>query len=319
MTATLVYVSDSEPGIKRLRRGRGFSYIAPDGTSIARGAERARIEALAVPPAYEQVWICVRADGHLQATGRDTRARKQYRYHPDWSEAQSRTKFDQLADFGEALPRIRARIRRDLDTDPGTLSFALAAATYLIDRTALRVGHADYARENGSYGALTLRRRHLKITPERIELRFTAKGGKKVRRTVSDKRLQQLLGTINDLPGATLLTWVDDDGKAHPLSSHQLNDYLASAGGDDRFTAKTFRTWAGTLAAYECAEKGGATIKAIAAAASDQLHNTPTVARNSYIHPDVIALAGADPRSDAPVKKNGLYAAEQRLLGFLTA
>ena len=264
MKSDLVYVTDSEPGISRRRRGRGFSYIAPDGTTIARGPLRERIEALAVPPAYEDVWICTQENGHLQATGRDQRNRKQYRYHPDWSAAQADTKFEQLVSFGQTLPAIRRKVDQDLKSDPGDIEFALAAAVSMIDRAALRVGHPDYARENGSYGALTLKRRHLAIKDNGLELSFTAKGGKKVRKVVTDRKLQKLLHKINDVPGATLLSWIDDDGVAQTLSSQQLNGYLSDAAQADDITAKTFRTWSGTLAAFIRAESGPVTIKDMA-------------------------------------------------------
>ena len=318
MAATgLVYMSDAEPGITRRRRGRGFTYLAPDGTTIARGAERARLEALAVPPAYEDVWMCPLPNGHLQATGRDTRDRKQYRYHPEWSEAQARTKFDQLVTFGEALPRIRRRVRRDLAEEPGERIFALASAVTLIDRTALRVGHADYTRENGSYGALTLRRSHVRLNDSRIELKFRAKGGKRVHRQMNDRSLARILHLISDLPGRELLSWVDDDGKAQTLSSNALNSYIADAAGTDHITAKTFRTWKGTLAAFELAEKGEATIKAMSEAAGEVLANTATIARTSYIHPAVIDLAGSGPLEVAGYDRADLRLSEGRLLKFL--
>jgi DNA topoisomerase-1 len=318
VTHGLIYVSDTDPGISRKRRGRGFSYIGPDGTTIAQGVERARIEALAVPPAYEDVWICTRKDSHLQATGRNARRRKQYRCHPDWSAAQASTKYDQLADFGNILPAIRRRVDRDLATDPGDAEFALAAAVMIIDRASLHIENPYYSRKNGSCGALTTRRRHLFLSNDNNELSFTAKGGKKVRKVITDGKLQKLLDKVNDISGATLLTWLDDEGAVHTLSSHQLNAYIFDAADNDLTTAKTFRTWAGTVAAFECAEAGGATIKEIASAVSARLHNTPTAARNSYIHPDVIKLAGADPVAVDAVKRSGLFAAEKRLLGFLT-
>ena len=318
MIADLVYVTDADPGILRRKCGRGFRYIAPDGTTIARGKERRRIEGLGIPPAYNDVWICPRPNGHLQATGRDVRQRKQYRYHPDWSAARNETKFEKLVDFGEVLPKIRRRISRDLENEPGDNVFALAAAVTLIDRAAMRVGHPEYTKQNGSYGALTLNRRHLSLSDDKIGLNYTAKGGKKVRRTITDRKLQKLLHTINDIPGATLLTWTDDDGTPRTLSSQQLNSYLADAAGTDDVTAKTFRTWAGTVAAFTVAEQGHATIKQIASAAAQRLHNTPTVARNSYIHPAVIDLAGDPPVDVSPVTRSGLFAAEQRLLGLLT-
>ncbi|SEW19441.1 DNA topoisomerase-1 [Cognatiyoonia koreensis] len=314
----LIYVSDSDPGISRRRCGRGFSYIAPDGTTISRGAERKRIEALAVPPAYDDVWICAKPNGHLQATGRDVRERKQYRYHPAWAAARAETKFSQLAEFGAVLPRIRRRVRRDLEAAPGDLDFALAAAVKLIDHASLRVGSEDYTRENGTFGALTLRSRHLKAKKDGMELRYTGKGGAKICKAVTDTRLQRMLQKVNDVPGATLLTWIDDDSQTRTLSSQQLNAYLSDAAGNDTVTAKTFRTWAGTVAAFARAEEGGSTIKDLAKAASERLHNTPTVARNSYIHPAVIDLAGVEKIDAQAVEKAGLFAIEQRLLGFLT-
>lgn len=317
MGHNLVYVSDQEPGIARRRRGRGFTYLLPDGTSVSQGKERKRIEALAVPPAYENVWICLNPNGHLQATGRDARKRKQYRYHPKWSEAQAETKFEFLTSFGKILPKIRRRVTRDLRSEPGDQEFALAAAVHLIDRTSLRVGHPEYSRQNGSYGALTLRRRHLSMGRDKIQLKFTAKGGQKVRKNLTDKKLLKLLQKVNDVPGATLLTWLDDGGKPQTLSSQTLNTYLAEAAGDDNATAKTFRTWAGTLAAFEQAETGNATIKDMAEAAASRLHNTPTVARNSYIHPSVIALAGQKEVVIKPKKVDGLFASEQRLFRLL--
>lgn len=313
----LVYTSDDQPGIARHRRGRGFTYIAPDGTTIARGMERKRLEALAVPPAYEDVWMCPVPHGHLQATGRDARARKQYRYHEKWAEAQARTKFDGLAEFAQRLPRLRARVKRDLEEDAGERGFALAAAVTLIDRTAMRVGHPDYTRENGSYGAVTLRRNQVTLDENGIRLRYTAKGGKKVNRSLRDRTLGRVLHKIGELPGAELLTWIDGQGEPQSLNSSALNAYIAEATDDEAVTAKTFRTWTGTVAAFEVAEDGGASIKSMAKAAAERLSNTPTVARNSYIHPDVINLAGADPVVGYDANRSGLRAAENRLLGFL--
>ena len=204
--AGLTYYGDDRPGISRQRRGRGFTYKAPDGTTIARGEERARLEAMAVPPAYEDVWMTPLANGHLLATGRDTRNRKQYRYHEKWSEAQAETKFASLVDFAHALPRLRSFVARDLDQQAGERSFALASAVTLIDRASLRVGNPDYTRENGSYGTLTLRSKHVKLDGNVIRLRYTAKGGKKVRRQINDRTLAKTLEKINDLPGAVSYT-----------------------------------------------------------------------------------------------------------------
>lgn len=319
--AGLVYVTDAMPGIRRLKRGKGFSYLAPDGTAIERGPERERLEKLGVPPAYENVWMCPLPQGHLQATGFDQRARKQYRYHMLWSQHRSGNKFDRLVEFGHCLPAIRARLQRDLKAPPGDPRFALAAAVTLIDRLSLRVGNEEYARENGSYGALTLRNRHVRLHDGEIRLDFKAKSGQRVRRSLKDRRLLRILEKASDLPGAELLTWVDRMGHVHTLSSTQLNGYLDEADGDEdlAFTAKTFRTWAGTLAAYERVEEGDRPkVKALAEAASQRLHNTPTVAKGSYIHPRVLALAGEPPPDLGPAEPiPGLSPAERRLLAFL--
>lgn len=320
----LIYVSDAMPGITRRRQGKGWSYRAPDGTSIERGPERERLERLGVPPAYERVWMCPLPQGHLQATGFDARARKQYRYHVDWSAHRSGTKFSQLAEFGRHLPSIRARVSRDLKAPPGDPRFALAAAATLIDRLSLRVGGEDYARENGSYGALTLRNKHVKLRDGQIALDFKAKSGQRVRRSLKDRTLLRVLEKASDLPGAELLTWVDDAGEAHALTSTALNAYLDEADGDEAvaFTAKTFRTWAGTLAAFERALAGDKpTVKALAEASAGRLHNTPAVSKASYVHPSVLALAGEAPEALAALPAGdevpGLSRLEARLLRFL--
>jgi DNA topoisomerase-1 len=317
--ADLVYYPDSRPGITRVRHGRGFTYRAPDGTTIARGPERRRLEAMAVPPAYENVWLTPKPNGHLLATGYDARSRKQYRYHPDWAKERAQTKYDELADFGRALPVIRRRVARDLEEEPGDRTFALAATLALIDKLALRVGNRSYAEENGSYGAVTLRRRHLRLGEGEMRIAFTSKGGKKVRRRVTDRRLMKALATARDLPGADLITWLDDAGEAHGVTSQGLNEYLAEAAGQEGVTAKVFRTWTGTLAAFRLVQAGEAvTIKAMSEAAAERLQNTPTIARSSYIHPAVIDLAGLEnPKLPPPERLPGLAAGEGALLAFL--
>ena len=293
MTApsTLRYYPDSKPGIARRRCGRGFSYHAPDGRCIKDKAERARLVKLAVPPAYERVWISPYDNGHLQATGFDARGRKQYRYHPLWSEAQAQEKYASLPEFAETLPRIRRRVRRDLKEELGERDFALAAAVAMIDRLSLRVGNQVYAETNRTYGTLTLKRRHLVLRDGKLQASFMAKGGKRVRRQIANRTLMRALEKIRDLPGADLLTWLDEEGQPRSLTSTALNDYIAEAAGTEGFSAKTFRTWAGSVAAFDVALKEGKpSIKAMAEAAAERLHNTPTIARNSYIHPQVIEL-----------------------------
>ncbi|EYD73285.1 DNA topoisomerase IB [Limimaricola hongkongensis] len=322
--ASLVYYPDSEPGITRRRRGRGFTYTAPDGTTIARGPERRRIEALAVPPAYEKVWICPAPHGHLQATGLDARTRKQYRYHPDWRAWREAHKFDHLAEFGAALPAIRRRIRRDLSGEAGELDFAIAAVLALIDRVSIRVGNPEYAAENRTYGATTLTGRHIRLTGDEMRLRYRAKGNKQVNRRLKDKSLMKVLGQLHDLPGKELIGWIDEDGTPRGVSSGQVNDRLAEITGSDHITAKTFRTWAGSEAALSCAlREEELTIKSMSEAAAERLHNTPTIARNSYIHPRVIALHEADARDRAALLDDlpetaGLRQAERALLRLLS-
>ena len=323
----LVYYPDNRPGISRVKRGRGFSYLAPDGTTIANAVERARLASLAVPPAYRKVWICPKPNGHLQATGIDDRERKQYRYHPLWSEFRSQRKFDQLPAFARTLPRIRRRLARDLEADPGTQRFALAALVSLIDRIGIRVGNRDYLEENGSYGATTLKRRQMRLLSDRIVLKYKAKGGMRVQQTLKNPKLHRVLQEIDDLPGADLFTWLDAQGHPHPLRSETVNEYLGEISGEAIHTAKTFRTWLGTLRAFQAAEdaaEGRLTVKAMALAASQQLGNTPTIARNSYIHPAVIALAEHEPddrreklAAGAAMRVSGLSRGESTLCNFL--
>ncbi len=292
----LIYYPDSQPGIRRYKRGRGFTYVAPDGTRIDRGQERARIKALAVPPAYEDVWICPQPNGHLQATGRDARRRKQYRYHPDWSAERAERKYEQLANFGLALPRLRRWITSRLAGDIGDAETAIAAVLALIDRASLRVGHPDYTAENGTYGATTLRNRHVNFDGSTILLDYKAKGGKEVRKRVQGAQLQRVLQRSGDLPGRELISWQDDQGAPRAVRSEQIQQVLSDLCGDG-ITAKTLRTWNGTHAAFQVAcQTDKITIGALAEAAAIRLHNTPTIARNSYIHPDVITLAEMDDR-----------------------
>ena len=315
----LVYYPDTRPGIRRRRAGRGFCYYDPDGALIRNAADRARLASLAVPPAYEDVWICPLPHGHLQATGKDARGRKQYRYHPRWTAFRAQLKYADLADFGRALPRIRRRVARDLSGEPGERNFAVAAVIAMIDRLSVRVGHADYAEENGTYGATTLRHDHLKLTRKGISLRYPGKGGKVVHRQVRDTRLGRVLHDLDDLPGATLVSWIDGEGRAREVTAGDVNAYLAGVTGEDRFTAKTFRTWNGSVAALGTLVPGEPPkIRAMAEAAADRLGNTPTIARNSYIHPEVIRLTEMPERYPAELPDaTGLRQDERRLLALL--
>lgn len=323
----LVYVSDQEPGISRERRGRNFCYRLPGGKLLDDPDVKARIKALGLPPAYNDVWICLQPNGHLQATGRDARGRKQYRYHNDWQVLRDEKKYDELRSFGAALPAIRRRVTADLDGSHDERA-TLAALVHLLDVAHLRVGNEAYRKSNGTYGATTLLKRHIAFGPD-LELRFTAKGGRKVRRRLRAPRLQKMLERIAGLPGKQLFVWQDDDGNLRPVDAGHLNRYLAVIGGDG-FSAKTFRTWGGTVTAFahavDCARRDETpTIKCMAEAASEELCNTATVCRNSYVHPAVLSLSSDEASFKrlraqleaglTPVK--GLLANEQRLLEFL--
>ena len=319
----LIHYTDTMPGITRRRAGRGWSYRAPDGTRIDDQAERQRLNALAVPPAYEDVWLCPRQNGHLQATGRDARARKQYRYHEDWTAFRARRKYDDLPAFGEALPRIRRRIRTDLQGEAGDRAVAIAAVLAMIDRLSMRIGNTDYMCENGTYGATTLRSRHMKLEDGALTFRYRGKGGARLKRTLRDRRLAQVLHRLDDLPGAALITWLDDHDIAHQVTSSQVNELLADITGADRMTAKTFRTWNGTTTAMDMAlSTETLTIKTMSDAAAQRLGNTPTIARQSYIHPDVIALAdmpltARQALADAAPDRSGLRRSECAVLHLL--
>ena len=325
----LTYVSDTEPGILRKRQGKGFCYRLPDGSLLKDSLEKQRIKLLGLPPAYENVWICLDDKGHLQATGYDSRGRKQYRYHADWQMFRSELKYHQLTDFAKALPRIRRRVARDLAGGAEHRDGVLAALVTLLDATHLRIGNKAYARENRTYGATTLLKRHLSLNGDKIELSFVAKGGQKVKHSLRHPHLQRILEEIADLPGRALFSWREEDGTLRSVDSGRLNAYLSEISGCE-ISAKTFRTWGGSLAAYSLAfqtVKQGAlpSIKSLCGAAAEALHNTPAVCRSSYIHPAIIAIA-EDPALTPLVEYSGdagagrltgLRADENRMFAFL--
>ncbi|MHA6326165.1 DNA topoisomerase IB [Roseivivax sp. CAU 1753] len=325
VTPELTYYPDSRPGITRRKQGRGWSYLAPDGTRIDAATERRRLDAIAVPPAYRDVWMCPDPSGHLQATGRDDKKRKQYRYHADWTAYRARRKFGHLATFGAALPGLRARIRRDLrEGDAGDHAFAIAAILALLDRANLRVGNADYTRRNRTFGATTLKSRHLDLDGTEVRLDYRAKGGERVRKRLRDQTLNRVLERLDDLGGPTLVSWQDADGRTRAVNASEVNATLADLTGSDAITAKTFRTWNGTVAAFETAmAEDPPTIKAMTEAAAERLHNTPAICRTSYVHPRVIALADAELPArrvwmDRASETRGLRQAEAGLLALLS-
>ncbi len=293
--AGLVYVSDSSAGIRRVRQGDRFIYMRGD-EQVTDDAELKRIGSLAIPPAYEDVWICRNPRGHLQATGRDARGRKQYRYHPKWRLLRDGAKFERMPAFGEALPRLRRRLRRDLALSGLPREKVLAVIVSLLDATRVRIGNAEYARDNDSYGLTTLRNRHVQfIRDGRLLFRFRGKGGAEHEIAVDDRRLARLVRRCHELPGQRLFQYVDETGERRPIDSDQVNMYLREAMGDD-FTAKDFRTWGATLRAIaimhatplpEPASERALTaciVDAVKQVATD-LRNTPTVCRKSYINP----------------------------------
>lgn len=323
MHAGLIYVSDSEPGIARIRQGKGFRYLDPVGKAIRAQAELTRIKSLAVPPAYRNVWICEDPDGHIQATGLDEANRKQYRYHPLWSEARSGAKFDNLYEFGRTLPQVRRGVESILTSakrgDVFAKEVAIAAVVRLLDHTAMRIG----GRSRTSQGATTLMLRNIRYDRDRLKLQYTAKGGKKVRCSVTDKRLQRILEKIHDLPGKRLFQYIGADGEVHPLDSGDVNTWLKERTGVDHISAKMFRTWHGSVAALEALRKAKKpSIRVACEAASCVLWNTPAIARKSYVHPAVLGMATADdvPAAFAALsikRSKGHVAAEQRLMALI--
>ncbi|MBF9044333.1 DNA topoisomerase IB [Rhodobacterales bacterium HKCCE4037] len=285
----LRHYPDCEPGIRRERRGRGFSYIAPDGARITDATKRDALNALAIPPAYADVWICPFDDGHLIATGLDEAERKQYRYHPKWTSFQQSRKFASLAELGERLPKLRSWVARRLSEDAEGHDGAVAAVIGLMERHSLRVGNRKYSLENGSFAATTLKRRHLHIKGTKGTLIYTAKGGRDVEKPLRGRTLIERLGQGPDSPGSVLAGWRDGQGKWRAVSPAAVRERLSDIVGLD-VTPRLLRTWNGSRAAF-LAARGveNATLKSVSEAAAQELHNTPAIARSSYIHPAIIA------------------------------
>jgi DNA topoisomerase-1 len=293
--AGLRYVSDEEPGIRRQKRGKGFRYLLPDGTALKDAATLERIRKLAIPPAYTDVWICTREDGHIQATGRDAKQRKQYRYHPRFREMRDSTKYYRMLEFAEALPAMRAVVDKHMSLRGLPREKVLATIVHLLETTMIRVGNSDYAKQNKSYGLTTLRDRH--VTVEGSELRFLFKGksGKTWRLKLKDRRVARIVKASQDLPGQHLFQYIDEDGAQREVTSSDINAYLKEISARD-ITAKDFRTWNGTvlaalaLAEYEKVDSQAAAKRNIREAietVAASLGNTPTICRKCYIHPEV--------------------------------
>jgi DNA topoisomerase-1 len=294
--ARLRYVSDGDPGILRVAAGGSFRYRSPTGRPVRDAATLKRIRALAIPPAWTEVWICPDARGHIQAIGRDARGRKQYRYHARWREVRDRTKFDRMLAFAEALPRIRRALERDLRRPGLPRSKVLAAIVRLLESTAIRVGCDEYARTNSHFGLTTLLDRHVAIQGTKLRFRFKGKSGKEQVVGLRDRRLAHIVRCCQEIPGQRLFQCLDENGHRHTIGSGDVNRYLRQVSGSD-FTAKDFRTWAGTvcvavtLSATDPAGSARAANRAVLAAidrAAERLGNTRAVCRSSYVHPQVI-------------------------------
>lgn len=291
----LVYIDDSLPGITRRGAGRGFAYYTPDGALIRCRKERSRLNAIALPPAYSNAWFCTLPNGHILATGYDDRGRKQYRYHPDFRTMRESEKFDRCAVFGERLPKIRKRVENDIEGASATRSRVLAAVVRLLDMGFVRIGNEIYKKTNNSFGASTLRDRHATITGSRVELCFVGKGGKERCLTLEDEALARAVEDARDVPGQHLFQYYDEDGKRQPIGSFDVNAYLRETIGDE-FSAKNFRTWHASVLAFAVLAdaRKRPTISEVLEEVADKLGNTPTVVRNSYIHPAVIEVLSRD-------------------------
>ncbi len=294
--AGLRYVSDEMPGIRRKRVGKHFSYIGLDGKPIRDPEELKRIKSLGIPPAYTDVWICPLPNGHIQATGRDAKGRKQYRYHPRWREVRDETKYGRMLAFGAALPKIRERVEQDLKLPGLRREKVLATVVRLLETTLIRVGNYEYARQNKSFGLTTMRDRHVEVSGATVRFRFRGKSGKNHTIALTDRRLAKIVQRCRDIPGYELFQYIDDDGTRQTIDSSDVNGYLREITGQD-FTAKDFRTWAGTVLAslalqaseaFESETQAKKNITQAIISVSERLGNTPSICRKCYVHPAVI-------------------------------
>jgi len=323
----LCFVDDqSLSGITRKRKGRYWQYFAPDGSRIADRDEIDRLNAVGMPPAYERCWFCPKPNGHIQATGYDARGRKQYRYHPDFRARQEAAKYERLAAFGCVLPRLRKKVEEDLEGKPTARATVLAAVVRLIDETRMRVGNEEYAKENKSFGATTLRNRHAKVERGRLKIAYNGKHG--IRRTVTltDRNLVRIARRTQDLPGQNLFEYVNDEGENCPVTSSDVNAYIKDAMGDE-FTAKDFRTWGASTIAFEemirrYRKHGKVKLKSVIEPVAEALGNTAAISRKSYVHPALIEAArdaGAIGTRKLPRASKYLSSAERGLVEFLEA
>jgi DNA topoisomerase I len=331
--AGLRYVGDQRPGYRRKAKGKQFEYFDAEGKPIRDEQRLLRIKRLAIPPAWTDVWICPSPNGHVQATGRDARGRKQYRYHERWRELRDENKFERLAQFANALPSIRRRIAHDLKLPGLPRRKVLATIVRLLERTFIRIGNEEYARENKSFGLTTLKNRHVKVRGAQVRFRFRGKSGRQHEVDVTDRRVAKVIAKCQDLPGQDLFQYVDEDVRAQNITSQDVNEYLRQVAAED-FTAKDFRTWGGTVLAamalsrqddFETKKQAKANIKTAICAVAELLGNTPAVCRKCYIHPGIVeaylnqtrivGLSGDTKALEPP----NLRAAERAVLKFLCA
>jgi DNA topoisomerase I len=290
------YVSDDRPGIRRRKAGVGFTYIRADGSRLTEADALKRIKALAIPPAWTDVWICPFADGHIQATGRDAKGRKQYRYHARFRELRESTKYGHVIAFAEALPSIREKVREHMGLRGLPREKVLATVVHLLETTLIRVGNDDYAKQNNSYGLTTLKNRHAAVDGNEVRFRFTGKGGKQWSLRVRDRRVAKIIKACQDLPGQDLLQYIDEQGNSQNVTSTHVNEYLKDITGKD-VTAKDFRTWAGTVLAamalselesFDSAAQAKRNLRSAIEKVAARLGNTPTICRKCYVHPEVL-------------------------------
>jgi DNA topoisomerase-1 len=321
----LRHSSDTEPGITRKRMGRYWGYFDADGTRITDRDEIDRLNAIGLPPAYSDAWFCADPNGHLQATGVDARGRKQYRYHPAYREKRDAAKYEGLLEFGKALPKLRRRVEQDLERRKLTRETVLAAVVRLLDTQHIRIGNEEYARENKSFGATTLRSRHLRRKGAALMMRFTGKHGIVHEVKVTDTNLKRICKRCQELPGQMLFQYVNGDGEPQPVTSSDVNDYIRQASGGE-FTAKHFRTWSASVIAFDQmlkkAEHARISVKTVVEPVAEALGNTVAISRKSYVHPRLIDAIKDDSRDplggmERPRPRPRLSSAEVGLLAFL--
>jgi DNA topoisomerase-1 len=324
--AKLKFVDDQKPGITRRKMRLGWGYFTPDGQRIADREEIERLNRIGMPPAYERCWFCPDPHGHLQAVGYDAKGRKQYRYHPDFRAEKESQKYERLAAFGRALPKLRKKVEEDITGKPTSYEAVLAAIVRLIETTHMRVGNEEYAKENKSFGATTLRNRHAKVERGKVKLTYAGKHGIKRTVTISDRHLVRIAKRTQDLPGQHLFEFVDENGEVRPATSTDVNAYIKEAMGDD-FTAKDFRTWGASVIAFtemakRLKESRKIKLKSVMEPVAEALGNTPAISRKSYVHPALIEAAkdaGAIGERKLPRTGKYLTAHERGLIEFLEA